>query len=382
MFPHAPRPNKRTPGVPWRNLSELRVDSPRAREILRGHQIRTGAVEGSDDESTGPPPSPPVAPPPPIGPPPDERLDADEMPVAPPPPMWSPPGAAVQVPPPPPTGPPPDDRLDRDAQLVLRRAQPDVDVSIADRLSTWWGVDASLCVTVVDRLLAVMRPRGDGGRQAAQHLRIHAGEVRQRLKPLWKIQSVAERYSDTFKNCSLLLTSPSLPHSRSFDDVFKEQSLLGFDLVNDRKIQYGNMAYKAFLLFACLHNPGCYENSLQAIATVGNVPSCEPSCDDTESSLTHMGDLVECMYAIARGSDFHDLRYQYDASEWSRLYSDSSGVFNSLNYLQCAMHGGEFKRTRVWMSTIDYLRLPEGLPNNTFYLAAVAYLLVTRADAP
>ena len=296
--------------------------------------------------------------------------------------MWSPPGAAVQVPPPPPTGPPPDDRLDRDAQLVLRRAQPDVDVSIADRLSTWWGVDASLCVTVVDRLLAVMRPRGDGGRQAAQHLRIHAGEVRQRLKPLWKIQSVAERYSDTFKNCSLLLTSPSLPHSRSFDDVFKEQSLLGFDLVNNRKIQYGNMAYKAFLLFACLHNPGCYENSLQAIATVGNVPSCGPHCDDTESSLTHMGDLVECMYAIARGSDFHDLRYQYDTSEWSRLYLDSSGVFNSLNYLQCAMHGGEFKRTRVWMHTIDYLRLPEGLPNNTFYLAAVAYLLVTRADAP
>ena len=202
------------------------------------------------------------------------------------------------------------------------------------------------------------------------------------MKPLWKMKSVAARYADTFKFLSLQLTSPSRPLSRSFADIFHHQAKFGYDVVRNRKIRYGDEAYKAFLLFACLDNPDVYENSCQAIAAVGNVPSCGPSCGDTESSLRHMGALVECMYGVARGRDFHGLRSLHDESEWRTLYSDSSEVFQSLNYLQCALHGGFCRRTNVWMHPIDGLRLPAGLPDSTLYLAAVAYLLVTHTEEP
>ena len=364
------RPPPPPPGPPWCNLADLRVDSPRAQAILRGFQIGTRAGDGSDAESAG------------------EGSDAESLPPV---PTAPPPAAAAPVAPLPPTGPPQDERrdarggtsapADSDAQLVVA-VPPDVDVRIADSLLREWGVDTTLCSTVVDGLLAVVRPRGGGGRKAATHLRVRAGKVRERVKPLWTMKSVAARYADTFKFLSLHLTSPLRPPSRSFADIFSHQASLGYDVVRNRKIRWGDEAYKAFLLFACLDDPDVYENSCQAIATVGDVPSCGPSCGDTESSLRHMGALVECMYGVARGRDFHGLRFLHDTSEWRTLYLDSSGVFQSLNYLQCALHGGWCRRTNVWMHPMDGLRLPAGLPNSTLYLAAVAYLLVTRTDAP
>ena len=372
MRPHAAAPTQPTPRLPCYNLADLPVDCPRAREILSGFQIGTGTRpgDGSDAAWAG------------------GGSDPEPLPQR---PTRPPPAAAAPAAPLPPTGPPQDERrdarggtsapADSDALLVVA-VPPDVDVRIADSLFREWGVDTTLCSTVVDGLLAVMRPRGDGGRKAAQHLRERAGKVRERVRPLWKMKSVAARYADTFKFLSLQLTSPSRPLSRSFADIFHHQAAAGYDVVRNREIRYGDKAYKAFLLFACLDNPDVYENSCQAIATVGDVPSCGPSCGDTESSLRHMGALVECMYGVARGRDFHDLRSLHDQSEWRTLYSDSSGVFQSLNYLQCALHGGLCRRTNVWMHPIDGLRLPAGLPNSTLYLAAVAYLLVTRTDAP
>ena len=368
--PLAAAPSRPTPRLPWYYLEDLRVDCPRAREILEEFQIRPRAGDGSDAASAG------------------EGSDAESLP---PRHTGPPPAAAAPVAPLPPTGPPQDERrdarggtsapADSDAQLVVA-VPPDVDVRIADSLLTEWGVDRTLCSTVVDELLAVMRPRGDGGRKAAQHLRVRAGKVRERVKPLWKMKSVAARYADTFKFLSLQLTSPSRPLSRSFADIFHHQAAAGYDVVRNREIRYGDKAYKAFLLFACLDNPDVYENSCQAIAAVGDVPSCGPSCGDTESSLRHMGALVECMYGVARGRDFHDLRSLHDQSEWRTLYSDSSGVFQSLNYLQCALHGGFCRRTNVWMHRMDGLRLPARLPDSTLCLAAVAYLLVTRTEEP
>ena len=122
-----------------------------------------------------------------------------------------------------------------------------------------------------------------------------------------------------------------------------------------------------------------YEEALIEAATQGKVPTCHPRYEDTEDSLAHMGDLVECMYGIARGSDFYSLRSTAPSDAWRALHDDSCQCFHSINYLQCMLHGGLLKRSNEIMHP-DPCLLQQDLPNTTAYLAAVIVLLISSAD--
>ena len=236
-----------------------------------------------------------------------------------------------------------------------------------------WGVDYTVVSQVADKVLRVMYPAGG---HVTELVRDHANKTKQDLQSLWSMGSVAERYGSTFRFFSNL--QHSFHNEESFDHLFKEQSKKGYDVMKGRPLDYGNWAYKAFLLFASLRNPDVYETSLQLISEV--VPSCGPAYEDTETSLGKMGDLVECMYGVARGTDFHDLRNLYDADEWWKLYLDSGHVFHSLNYLQCKLHGGLLKRTMEWKHRDSKFQIPPQLKNTTQSLAAVAFLIVQRGE--
>ena len=238
-----------------------------------------------------------------------------------------------------------------------------------------WGVDHRVVMKAADNILTCMYP--PGGKRASQGLREEAGKLRQVLGNLWKMSSVADRYGSTITHFSQLLTNPQRPSYESFDAIFKDHAKKGYDVIHGRKVDYSNWAYKAFLLYASLHCPHVYERALQSISTIN--PSCAPKSDDTETSLERMGDLVECMYAVARGLDFHNIYYGVAAgTDWWKLYLDSCDVFHAMNYLQCKVHGGLLKRSMESVPRCKAFKVPVEVQNNTRWLAALAFMVVKR----
>ena len=99
------------------------------------------------------------------------------------------------------------------------------------------------CMDVVSQLLVLLYPPG-GKRRASKRVRILAGRHREALKGLRLIPSVAQRYVNCMRRFTYELNNPD--HEESFDEIFKQQSFEGFDVIRGRVVDYGILHPIAF----------------------------------------------------------------------------------------------------------------------------------------
>ena len=195
-------------------------------------------------------------------------------------------------------------------------------------------VDA--CVAGLGRLLE-MPHKKDPLRSRAV-----VAQRRQDLKPLRHAQELANFLGEPMQ----MLAAAIIDSYRNGDDWvsggFKAHSLLGYDIVQNRVVDYGNFQYTSGLAVLARHNP-MIATALEEASQW--LPTLQLDCTDTDASLERKGDVVEIMFALARGHDEWHIRGLYSAMEWRIFFGKVCAFFNAIDILKAHTIGGRTKRT-------------------------------------
>ena len=101
--------------------------------------------------------------------------------------------------------------------------------------------------------------------------------------------------------------------SASFGSIFEDASFKGYDMYNGNVVDYGNVAYIAFL-YACSLKSATIRRLLEECSFA--FPTLDPLYTDTPDLLVRHGDIVEAVYGITRGSDYCGLRHLHSKTDW------------------------------------------------------------------
>jgi hypothetical protein len=130
-----------------------------------------------------------------------------------------------------------------------------------------------------------------------------------------------------------------------FEGIFKDLSHEGYDVVSNRKIDYGNFQYKSALICMAMENAEVH-SLMCRFSTV--VPTLHPDYSDTEDSLSKQGDVIEVLMAFCRGAEFvhcPSIRRFHTNAEWSWAYVKLCALCNSIDLLYCHLdHSRSSKR--------------------------------------
>ena len=141
-------------------------------------------------------------------------------------------------------------------------------------------------------------PRGHPARQAIGNLRAHIAA----LQP-----QVFRRLADVFHSVLNIVASATerdeLIHGRrSWADLgWKAMSMKGFDVRQDKTLDYGNYEYRCLSRVLCL----AYPSLLGQLARLSRFwPTLHPDQLDCDNVVEMQGDLVEILFAALRGEAY------------------------------------------------------------------------------
>jgi hypothetical protein len=224
--------------------------------------------------------------------------------------------------------------------------------------------------TVVDltvmQLLTFLRPP----KRSDPDVKILAGKHRLALAGLANLPGLVVQFEPCMKGFAQMMRGRG---TSSFTSMFKELSWGGYDWVNNRGVDYGNIQYKSWLYACCLSSTSYYE---MLLACSTEFPTLHPLHTDTQAALLNQGDIVESLYAFCRGDDIMNLRNVHDNKTWRQIYTDASACFHAIDYLRCFLHGRRLKRTGdvVRCSRITP-RFPTVLDDTSVVLGSIAFTL-------
>jgi hypothetical protein len=230
--------------------------------------------------------------------------------------------------------------LHRDLRLQYDRCSEQVHTHMTAPTSLYEPMQTYVVDQVVMELLTILRPP----KKADQDTRILAGKHRQALVGLTKLPGLVVHFEPCMEGFAQMIRGRG---TSSFTSMFKEMSSLGFDVMNHRFLDYGNIQYKSWLYACCLSSTSYYG---MLLACSNEFPTLHPLHMDTDTALCNQGDIVESLYAFCRGEDIMNLRSVHDNASWRQAYTDASDCFHAIDYLRCLLHRRRLKRTR------DYIR--------------------------
>ena len=120
----------------------------------------------------------------------------------------------------------------------------------------------------------------------------------------------------------------------------KALSFEGYDLKDNRVIDYGNRQYRAILHMWCRFEPSILQALERASSSFGAL--C-PHSKDTMAVLDRQGDIVEIMMALCRACDPFGLRRFHTIAEWRMAYRKLIELSRSVDFLYRHAVGGALK---------------------------------------
>ena len=145
-----------------------------------------------------------------------------------------------------------------------------------------------------------------------------------------------------------------------FHSIFKAKSMEGYDVIRNRKVDYGNKEYKVFALTACLEDVRA-RTSLEQMCW--HFPTVHPAYEDTDDSCNNIGDLVETHLACLRGY----WRDWYNIPDWplvgdehqraARCFCDIMRLVQALDAIFCTGNL-KYQDVRVRLLSADACQCP------------------------
>ena len=160
----------------------------------------------------------------------------------------------------------------------------------------------------------------------------------------------------------------------------KALSFEGFDVKDNRIIDYGNRQYRAVLHMWCRFQP-VIRRALEC-ASISFGALC-PHNEDTMAVLDRQGDIVEIMMALCRASDPFGLRRFHTNEEWREAYRKLIELCRSVDFLYRHAVGGALK-VKPWADcrpinlSPPYQNWGEIVGSSTHALAVVAMCVGAR----
>jgi len=160
--------------------------------------------------------------------------------------------------------------------------------------------------------------------------------------------------------------------------ILKPLSMEGYDVVQNRLVDYGNVQYRAVLLLWCILESRIAE-AMQLASTA--FAGLDINSADTPGVLNRQGDVIEIMLALCRGvSENFGLRQVVASTEaWRQAYVDLLSLCRAVDYLYSHACGKPLKHKPfdgpclVWR--IDAAGWPHDVRNSSFSLAIIALCL-------
>jgi hypothetical protein len=117
----------------------------------------------------------------------------------------------------------------------------------------------------------------------------------------------------------------------------KDLSHLGFDVVRNRKIDYGNFQYRTVVHLWCACDSRIRDHL--ALAARKSFDALDVSLEDTDGTLNKQGDVVEMMMAACRAHRELGLRSVHESTaEWNDMGAKLNSFCRSVDYLySCLM---------------------------------------------
>ena len=231
-------------------------------------------------------------------------------------------------------------------------------------------VPSNLLDEVSNELYALLHPK----RSSEAWMRAIAGTRKQILKDLSKLSSLVAVMEPCLRAFALEIAAR---RSESFGSIFKDASFKGYDMHKGKVVDYGNVAYKAFL-YACSLKSATIHRLLEECSFA--FPTLDPLYTDTPDALERQGDIVEVVYGITRGNDFCGLRHLHAITVWRHVFTDMSNCFHAIDYLRrLVLKGGRLKRTGVVLGRLLSLECSrKALDDTSVMLGSIAVVLGDR----
>ena len=221
---------------------------------------------------------------------------------------------------------------------------------------------------LVHGAVAALLPHLFPPKRADERIRVQAGKHREALRALRTLPKLAAHFLPCMR---LMAQRISTRNGVSFKDIFKEASHEGYDLVRNRKVDYGNMQYKSWLYQCCLADPA-YQDVLAHCSE--EIPTLHPLHKDTLDALENQGDIVEVLYGITRGCNFMNLYACHETYEWRAAYTDMTACCRAIDYLRAMLQGRRLKAN----GDVVPKQVNVALDDNSLVLGSIAYELRTR----
>ena len=151
----------------------------------------------------------------------------------------------------------------------------------------------------------------------------HIAERKQQLEGLRYVDATANFFEPAI---AIWADACLAAAGQPWRETMKPLSMRGFDMHNNRKVDYGDFQYRVVMHMWGLSNPRILDSMVRA---AGAFAALHPDLPDTPRVLDRQGDVVEILMAMCRGDKSYGLYDIYiTLSGW--LTSTSSSCFAAL----------------------------------------------------
>ena len=164
-------------------------------------------------------------------------------------------------------------------------------------------------------------------------MRAMVSERKSHLAGLRFIGSTANFFAPVLANWANACLSVA---GQPWKDAMKPLSMQGYDVVNNRKVDYGNFQYRVVTHMWGLRSRSIYDSLVRA---AGAFAALHPHRPDTPRVLDRQGDVVEILMAACRGDESYGLRAGYSAVQWTIAYNELIMLCRAVDFLYASLHG-------------------------------------------